>query len=255
MAASLLLALAPSDAAHAQETPPRPPAAAERQALPTAGAIVERYRQVMGAEQFAAVQSVHSTGQLAVPAAGLTGTLEIWQARPNRTYMHASVPGYGDLRTGFTGTAGWSLDPVEGPRVLAGAEATQAQDDAHFDSHLRVPELIDSMATVERTTLGGHDCYKVRTVWKSGRQSDDCYSVDTGLLVGSRRVHQGSSGPVNAVILYEEYRRFGDIRMPTRITTQVGGVDQIITLSNVTLNSVDDSAFEPPPEIVRLLGG
>lgn len=223
------------------------------ESLPAAQELVGRYHEAMGVANFANVQSMYSQGELAIPAAGITGTLEIWQGRPNRTLMRASVPNYGDVHTGFTGEVGWSLDPMEGARLLDGPEADQAQDDAHFDSHLRTPELIDSMTTLERTTLSGYDCYKVRTVWKTGRITQDCFSADTGLLVGSLRTHQAPTGPADALIIYEEYQVFGDVRMPTRITTQVNGIDQVITLRSVTFNQVEDSAFEPPAGITALI--
>lgn len=254
LTAAALVAFAGGGTAVAQvpASAAQPPA---QDSLPPADQLLARYHEEMGAEKFAAIQSIHATGQLSVPAAGITGTLEIWQARPDRTLMHAVVSNYGDVRTGFTGESGWSFDPVEGPRVLAGPEAAQAEDDAHFDSHLRTSELVASATTVERTTLGGYDCYKVRMVWKTGRESDDCFSVDTGLLVGSQRVHQSSAGPADALILYEEYRLFGDVRMPTRITTRVNGMDQVVTLEKLELNMVEDSAFDPPPEVAKLLDG
>ncbi|HSK20782.1 MAG TPA: hypothetical protein VK912_16635 [Longimicrobiales bacterium] len=224
-------------------------------ALPGAEQIVARYHEAMGAATFANIRSLHSVGEVSIPVAGITGTLEIWQGRPNRTVMVASVPGYGEVRTGYNGENGWSVDPVEGPRILAGPEARQAEDDAHFDSHLRTAELIDSMTTIERTTLGGHDCFKVHTIWKTGRETSDCYSVESGLLIGSVRTHESSTGPTEALILYEDYQMFGAARLPTRITTQVDGVDQVVTLRRVTLNEVPDSAFNPPPEIRALLGG
>lgn len=223
------------------------------ESLPAARQLMDRYHEAMGLATFANIESMHSVGELAIPAAGITGTLEIWQGRPNRTLMRASVPNYGDVHTGFTGDVGWSLDPLEGARLLVGDEAKQAQDDAHFDSHLRTPELIDSMVTLERTTLSGYDCYKVRTIWKTGRRTEDCFSVESGLLVGSLRTHHAATGPADALILYEDYRVFGDLRLPTRITTHVNGVDQVITLRTVTLNQVDDSAFAPPAEIRALI--
>lgn len=244
-AAALTLGLA--SAGRAQDAPsPAPP-------LPSAAEIVARYHAEMGAASYDNVRSLHSVGVLAIPGAGITAALEVWQARPNRTQITVSVPGFGEVRTGFTGENGWSIDPVDGPRVLDGLEAAQAADDANFDSHLRTAALIDSMRTVERTTLGGHACLKVRTSWKSGRITNDCYSTQTGLLIGSLRTHYASTGPADALILYEDYRQFGDVRVPTRITTQVNGVDQIITLHSVTLNDVPDSAFEPPAGIRTLI--
>jgi hypothetical protein len=230
-------------------------AARAQDSLPPAADILARYHEAVGAPLFAAVQSLHSTGEISIPAAGITGRVEIWQGRPNRTLMHATVPGFGAVQTGFTGTSGWSIDPADGARVLTGPEAAQAEDDAHFESHLRTPELVSSMTTIERTTLGGHDCHKVRTLWKSGRETMDCYSTESGLLVGSLRTHQSSTGPADALIIYEDYRQFGGVRIPTRIITRVEDIEQIITLVDVTLNGVPDSAFDPPSPIRLLLGG
>jgi hypothetical protein len=225
-----------------------------QQPLPSADQILARYHAAMGVAAFASVRSLHSVGELNIPAAGLIGRLEVWQARPNRTQISVSVPGFGDVHTGFTGAAGWAVDPVQGPRLMVGPEALQAQDDAHFDSHLRTSELVESITTIEHTTLAGHDCIKVRTVWKSARITNDCFSTETGLLVGSVRTHHDAgTGPADATILYEEYRQFGEVRLPTRITTRVNGRDQIITLRSVTLNAVPDSAFVLPDAVRALL--
>lgn len=242
IAAALLLLTAAGTSLHAQDS------------LPTADSILARYHEAVGSAAFASIQSLHSTGDFAIPAAGITGTLEIWQGRPDRTFVLASVPGFGEVRTGFNGSIGWSVDPTEGPRVLAGPEAAQAADDAHFESHLRPAVLIESMTSIERTTLSGYDCYKVRTVWKSGRETMDCFSTETGFLIGSLRTHESSTGPGEALVLYEDYRLVGDAQLPTRITTQVDGVEQVITLRDFELNSVPDSAFLPPPEILKIIG-
>ncbi|HEX6307583.1 MAG TPA: hypothetical protein VFZ69_05305 [Longimicrobiales bacterium] len=241
LTAAAALCLAAS--AHAQE------------ATPPVEQIIRRYHEAVGAAAFVDIQSIHSVGAIAIPAAGITGTFEIWQARPNRTLIRASIPGFGEVQTGYTGTSGWSVDPSDGPRLLSGDEGAQAQDDAQFDSHLRTPVLVDSMTAVERTTLAGHDCYKIRTTWKSGRITTDCFSVETGLLIASVRTHHSSAGATEAVVLYEEYREFGGARLPTRITSRIQGVDQIITLERVTLNSAPDSAFIPPAEVRLLLRG
>lgn len=222
--------------------------------LPTAAEILARYHHEVGAAAYAKIKSLHSTGQLDVPAAGISGTLEIWQARPNLTQMHASMPGFGEVRTGFTGTSGWAIDPG-GARLLAGAEGIQARDDANFDSHLRTAELIDTMIVIERTTLSGYNCYKVRTVWRSGRETTDCFSTKTGLLVGSIRTSHNGDQASEAVILFEEYREYNGALIPTKITTRVGGVDQIIMLREITLDHVPASAFDPPADVARLISG
>ena len=48
----------------------------------------------------------------------MSGDLEISQARPNKTMMRINVTGIGQIEQGFDGTTGWSINPMQGPRVM-----------------------------------------------------------------------------------------------------------------------------------------
>jgi hypothetical protein len=128
---------------------------------PSGEQIVARFHAAVGGlEAFAAVRSLHSTGELSIPAAGISGTVEIWQARPNRSLMHIAVPGFGEVRNGYTGSVGWTVSTTDGARLMSGAEAVQAADDAHFDSLLRTAELTDTLAYIRRTVVEGRSAMK-----------------------------------------------------------------------------------------------
>jgi hypothetical protein len=226
------------------------------QDLPDARDIVARYQEAVGgATVLDGRTSMHARGQFSMPAAGLVAPFESFSARPNRVAMRIEIPGFGEIRSGYTGEVGWSMNPAEGPRVMQGAEAVQAADDAHFESTLRLPGAIESVTTVERTRLGGRDCIKVQVVWKSGRESFDCYSSETGLLVGTMTKQESPMGTIDAVTLYDDYRDFRGVRMASRITIQAMGVEQVLTLDEVSYDAVPDSAFEPPAQIKALIGG
>jgi hypothetical protein len=225
------------------------------QELPAAETLVERYREAIGASALGDKQSVHSVGEFSLPAMGLTAPFEAYSARPNRSAMKIPIPGFGEFRRGHTGEVAWAMDPMEGPRVLQGAEALEAGDEAQFESSLRPATLVEAMTTVERTTLAGRDCFKVKVVWKSGRETFDCYSPETGLLVGSMMKQRSAMGEIDAVALYDEYRDFGGVRMAARVTVQVMGNEQVVTVHEVHFDAVPDSAFEPPAEIRALIGG
>jgi hypothetical protein len=226
------------------------------QDLPAASELVDRYRQAVGgADLLASRRSIHSTGEFSMPAAGVSGEFESLRAQPNLVMTRIVIPGLGEMRTGYTGEIGWSMNPMEGPRLMQDGEARQAADEASFESSLRLPSRIDSMATVEMTRLGGTECIKVRIAWKSGRESFDCYSPETGLLVGTMTRQETHMGVIDAVTLYDDYRDFHGLKMPARITVQAMGVEQVITVSDVRFDTLDGSAFEPPAEIKALIGG
>ncbi len=57
-----------------------------------------------------------------MPSSGVTGTLEIFGAKPNKTLLKISLGGIGEILEGFDGTIGWSLSPMTGPMLLEGKE-------------------------------------------------------------------------------------------------------------------------------------
>lgn len=61
---------------------------------------------------------------------------------------------------------------------------------------LRDASLFTVRETVERTELNGAACYKVRLVWNSGRETHDCYGVDTGLMVAQVASQESPMGAI-----------------------------------------------------------
>ena len=59
---------------------------------------------------------------MSLPAAGLSGKLEAFHAKPDKFVQRMSLPGIGDMEEGFDGTVGWSLSPLTGPTLLDGKQ-------------------------------------------------------------------------------------------------------------------------------------
>jgi hypothetical protein len=252
LAALCAAAAAPVFSAAAPAAAQEPPAAT--QALPEASAVIARYQEAIGGRDvLAGYNSMRTVGEVSIPAQGLVADMEMFAARPNRAAMRVSIAGFGEIRSGTSDGVAWSMNPAEGPRLLQGAELAQTLEESAFDSALRPSDLIESATTVERTRLGGRDCLKVQLVWRSGRQTHDCYSEETGLLVGTMTRQETAMGPLDAVTLMDSYRDFGGFRTPTRITLQVMGMEQIVELRELTFDSAPDSAFELPAEIRALI--
>jgi hypothetical protein len=228
----------------------------EAQELPEAGDVIARYQQAIGgADVLKGHTSIRSTGEFAMPAAGIVASFESVAVRPNRSRMRVEIPGFGEMRSGYTGEVAWAINPAEGPRLMDGAEARQAADEADFESALRLPRSIESMTTVERTTMGGRECLKVRLQWRSGRETFDCYSTETGLLIGSTFKQESHLGSIDAIVRYEDYREFGGMLLPTRVIVQAMGIEQVFTFSSVQFDAVPESELEPPAEITALISG
>lgn len=228
---------------------------ASAQDLPDAKTLLNRYHEAINASAYRNITSMRSIGEFSMPAQGITASFDAAAARPGQSVAAVSIPGIGELRMGVYNGRGWTTSPFEGARLYTGAEQVQALDDAAFDSSLRPDSLVSAMSTVERTQLGGRDCYKVKVTWKSGRETFDCYDVNTGLLVGYMYRSETNAGSGDAVTILDEYREFGGVKMPTRIVTQTMGMEQVLVIREVKINEVEPAAFEPPAQIRTLLGG
>jgi len=231
------------------------PAPAAAQQLPPAQQLVQRYLDAVGGrEALLAPRTTLTRGTFEMPAAGLTGELEVMSGKPNRVVSKVTIPSLGEIRNGFDGQTGWALDPMMGARLLTGAELDAAREQADPLSAVRDPSTYQSMTTVEQTTMGGQACYKVRVVWKSGRESFDCYAVDGGLLVASVNTQESPMGSVSVTTVLKDYKQFGAVRMPTRLEQEMMGQQQVITITSVEFDMVDDDAFAVPAQIHALMG-
>ncbi len=200
----------------------------------------------------------HSTiryvGTFEMPAAGVKGELSVVQAAPNKMALLMSIPGMGQMSTGFDGTIGWQVNPMQGPRLLEGKELEQIREDAGPASMLRPADRIRSAETLELTTMGGQSCYKVKITYNSGRESYDCYSPDTGLLVASTQRQESAMGSIEVTTFLTDWKEFGGLKTATRLRQQMMGQEQIMTIDRLEFDRPEDvKAVEVPEQVKPLI--
>jgi hypothetical protein len=224
-------------------------------ALPSARSLVDKYVSLIGGrDKILGLGSTHTVGTFEVPAQGVAGEYDLNTAKPNMMVMKISIPGLGDVASGFDGNVAWSNNPMQGPRVLSGPELEAAKEQADPETVFRPDSKVTSMETVEKTQMGGQSCYKVKVVWKSGRTTFDCYSTDSGLLVGSSAKQETQMGTIDATTTFSDYKEFGGIKRATKVTVEAMGMQQVMTVKSMEFNGVDAKIFELPADIKALVG-
>lgn len=222
-------------------------------ALPPAKELIAKFVAATNATAaLASHSSVRSKGRFEIAAAGVSGDLEITQARPNKTMLRIDLPGMGQLEEGFDGTTAWSLNPMQGPRIKTGKELDTVREESSFGMSTRQGPNVTSAETVEKTEMNGEACYKVKIVWKSGRETFDCYSVASGLLVASVGKQETPMGTVEVTNLLSDYKELGGQKVATRLTQQVMGQEQVIHINTVDYDVADAATFEVPAAIKAL---
>jgi hypothetical protein len=223
-------------------------------ALPSARSILDRHLAAIGGR--AAVLSHSSTsakGTLAMPKAGMTGNLEIYGAKPNKSVVKITLAGIGVVTEGFDGVHAWSVSPMTGPMLLDGKQLEEKKFDSDFHSELRDDSRYSSIKTLEQTDFEGRACYKVQLVRKTGGTDIEFYDVATGLKAGSMTSRETHMGTVSGTTVESDYRKFGNLLQPTTIRSQISGVEQVITITSVEYDTVPPSAFDLPVEIKALV--
>lgn len=232
------------------------PAALSAQAadLPPASDLVARYVAAIGGE--AAVtgpRSIRTTGTFEMAGGAVRGTFVIVQT-PTQTSLAMTIPGLGELVTAYDGTHGWSVNPMQGPRLLDGAELAALREDGGSTGLLRRSPHLVRMETVARAEIDGEACWRVRFVYASGRESADCYAVDGGLLLGSWSSQTSPMGTVAVETRVGEWTAFGALRTPTVMRQRAMGQEQVLRVERLEYDRPDDAdAFVPPPAVRAML--
>jgi hypothetical protein len=237
------------------QAPPQPPAAAVSAAdLPSARAIVDRHIEAVGGRKaILAHSSTHMVGTITLGAAGMSGEVEGFAAKPNKMLQKLKIGGIGEVLEGFDGTVGWSLNPLTGPALSTGKELEDRKFEADFYGELLPEGRYTSMKTLEKTTFDGRECYKVSLVRPDGREDVEFYDVKTGLRAGRQVTREGPMGAMPSTMIASDYKPFGDLVQPATMKVMTGGQQIVLVTTLIEYDNVDPKVFELPAPIKALI--
>lgn len=215
--------------------------------------IFARFNQAVDPEgKAASVEGMRSTLTMEIAAAGVTASITALHARPNLMALNIELTGIGQMRRGFDGTTAWASDQMQGPRLMTGAEAILAQDEADMRSIVRTMDLFSAVDPAGEAIVAGDSATCLKLTWKSGRVTTECYSVASGLLVEERQTTEAQGSVIDAVTHYSDYRMEQGLLMPHRMVSNAMGMQQVMTLVSVEFAPLPATLFELPPEIKAL---
>lgn len=240
----------------AQTAPPPAPAADATATLPTAEKLLARHLSAIGgADAVGSIARITSRGTFEMPAAGVKGPTTIHAEEPLRFLMVMELPGVGAVRSGYDGTTAWSMDPMQGPRLIEGKEFDQIKRDADFRRDLNLFDECDRVEVKGETVFAGGPAYEVLCVAK-GAERTYFFSKQDGLLRGMRMVAESPMGQIPVETSFVEYKEYeapgGTVRMPARTEIAMLNQKQVLTIERVEFGPIEPSTFELPKEIAAL---
>jgi hypothetical protein len=220
---------------------------------PPASEVVRRYEEAIGGraagERF---PSRHLTAEMSIPAQGTRMEMEVWTLHPDRVLARTVTNGT-TITSGFDGTIAWAIAGDE-PRILDRATFEQALGNAAFDTPADFAKAFPTMETVGERTIDGRACWNVRMVSAAGDEVRNCFDKESGLLVGTAfPARNAPAGSDSTEVVVGGYREFDGLRLPTRMTTTVGGQRMITIIKSVSHAPIADSVFALPASVRAML--
>jgi hypothetical protein len=229
------------------------PALVQAQGLPAAKDLIAKWAAATSADAWKSHKSSRMKATFDMPAQGISANLEQVTVYPTQSAMKIDIPGMGEVRQGFNGSVAWSMNPMQGPSIITGKQLEAQKEDNDPANYSRITPAIVSSETVEKTTLNGQECFKVKHTWKSGKTSHDCFSAADGMIVWSQQKQTGPMGEVETTITYSAYKDFGGVKRATTTTFEAMGQQQVITMTGWEWDTVDPKELELPAEIKALV--
>ena len=245
--AAVLLAPFPSMPSAIDEAVREKPCSAE--------VILDRFVEATGGrEAYSRIHNEVSRGTVEFVAAGIRGSLESFEAQPNKAYSAIHLEGAGKIEEGTDGQVVWEQSSLQGPRVKTGEERAVALREATFNGQVRWRELYTKAECAGKTTLDGRACFKIVLTPAEGKPLTEYYDVETNLLVRTDVIVKNPMGEIPSETLFSDYRKVGGILVPFEMVHRALSQEITVRLESVRFNvEFPKERFNLPAEIRALV--
>ena len=219
--------------------------------LKTADAVLDRYKQALGGvDAIAKVQSETVRGE--IEKAGTPGKATfVYYAKPFKTLMKVTRANGNQVVAGFDGSVSWSVGP-QGASIDKDTALEAVRRDADLQYPLHQPDYFKKLELAGVTDFEGHRCYWLHGTTHWGKDNNQFYDVETGLLAGYR-FQADDSSPAVTVAVFQDYKNFGGPLVATKLTFRTGDHVQTFTYKSITYEPLEDSLFEVPQSVKALM--
>jgi hypothetical protein len=228
--------------------PPAPPPPAPPPAPRSADDILADNVSAIGpAEAWNAHKTVRLEMTMSFQGVGITGKAQRLATASDKTIVVTEIPGVGTIREGSNGKVFWSQDPINGLRLLDGAEADQARLESVWNPELRSKELY---AKIEAKVDAGPDGKPLECVVltpKVAPPTTRCFDPASHLQVIEKGIRPTPQGDTPFSSTVSDWRRVGGLLLPFGLETQAGPITFSAQVHSIVFDEpMDDKQFEPP---------
>lgn len=196
--------------------------------------IIEDYLKAIGGkEEIKKVSSISSAITVDMMGRSFTGIDKVMLPYKHLTeLMMGTIP---VLKYVFDGNNGFQQ---QGPQKkdLSLAEIKEAMDEKAVVPQLYYIGADYKTEYIGSGVVGEETTYRLKVVMPSGRLSIQEYSTKTGLLIKEETSFKQNDADEPVTILYKNYKKTGNLLLPTEITRVGGGQEFTLVYSDSKIN-------------------
>jgi outer membrane lipoprotein-sorting protein len=226
-------------------------------AAQTADDVIEKYLAAIGGRAaLAKLTSRSTTGTITVslPNGPVSGTIEILNQQPNKvrtvTKLDLSALNAGQVirEQRFDGTAGYTLDSLQGNREITGSQLDNMKNSMFPTPLLAYKERGATVELAGKEKVDGRDAYVLLFKPKTGSVVRQFLDAETYLPARiAVKVDAPAGGEVEQTTDLSDYRVVDGIKIPFAIRVSTAGQSFAIAVSKVEHNvTIDGASFSKP---------
>jgi len=226
--------------------------ASSQSRLTTIDQVLDRYKNALGGTKVIGnVQSETQHGE--IETSGRTGkTRFVNYAKAFKAVQHLTLSDGTEIVSGFDGRVSWE---IRGGKASIDKETPVESDrrDTDLQYALHQPDYFQTFELAGVTEFEKRSCYWLHGSTHWGKDNNQFYDVGTGLLIGYRFQADQSDSKKVIVLVFSDYQSFGGPKVATKRTMRDGNQVRTMTVKSVTYDPLQDSLFELPDPVKRLL--
>jgi len=175
----------------------------------------------------------------------------VYYGKPFKSLFEAKRPDGTEITTGFDGQVSWAVTP-QGASIDKETPVEAVRRDADLQYALHQPDYFEKLELAGITEFEGHRCYWLHGTTHWGKDNNQFYDVESGLLRGYRFQADDASKTVT-VAIFDDYKNFGGPLVATTHTFRTGDHSQTLIFKSVSYEPLPDSMFELPAAVKALV--
>jgi len=223
--------------------------------LPLPSVLINKHIEAIGGEQSIKAHTTKNiNGKLVIKVMKIEGAMNVVAEAPNKIKTTIELGQYGKSISGYDGKVGYSMDPMQGNRILEGEALKQMITRADFyGNNIHLGKDAVKQKTIQLVNLEDGEYYKVLLIDADGEESFLYFSKETGLLSGIDMMELSATGKTPTQIRMSNYVETEGIKTAHKISSTQNGVETIIQIDSVSYDPLSENAFDLPTEIQSLV--